>query len=101
MRNYLDKGFLQEYAKERTKKLEKFLSRCLSIADQLTVAMLSMNAKSSIESLRPQIFIKLHENIIKDSKAKIPWSDSELESARKFARMELDKYDERFQKSSH
>lgn len=76
---YLNDHFMKDCEENRIQKIMKFLNHCTKIKDDICL-MHSITTPHS-NNLKKQVLFALRKYVLKDSKAKIPWSDDEIHQA--------------------
>ena len=100
--NYLEENFVQDYIKTRYKKIDKLLSglnkiissRYLKfkngIVDDVIFSLFGSNITDN--DIKYRINKEIREQILFNSKFKLPWSNFELEEVKDFAKILFAKY---------
>ena len=92
---FLEYCFVQDYQKTRYHKIEKLLKQITKVVESAWMAynssQLSNKNFSKDQSLKEFVNSKVKEHILSNSKSKLPWSNTELDEAKLFARQRINK----------
>lgn len=83
--------FVQDYLKTRYQKIDKLLKQIQKIIEVAWQNHLFTKVNDAKEKVpfKESIIQKIRENLLYNPKSKLPWSDSELEEAKLFARQKI------------
>lgn len=77
---YLHNYFVKDCEENRQRKVMKFLNYCNKIKDDICL-LHSITTPQHREETKKYVTTALRQYVLKDSKAKIPWSDDEIRQA--------------------
>lgn len=87
---YLENDFVQNYTKSRYQKIDKVLQNITSVLEQ-GMKEFSRKYDGDRNNFVDIMLRRISDALLNNSKSKLPWSDAELDEAREFARLTIEK----------
>ena len=91
---FLENNFVKSYAKMRYQKIDNILEKVTSIIDKASSEFLGIQL-DNIKRFKEIARSRIYQLLLHNSKAKLPWSNAELEEAKEFAREIIEKISQR------